>query len=171
MGYGFIPYIHNIYATDYVMLVQEPEVIKTLKCIEEFNTKIASDFNIESKAVKAISQRLGLSAVACMLCGINIAQQLRFKDSDNIVVIAEDTSAPYRDILRTELLEDIDAKHTIEEAMIKHKFRLFMDVTGQRQRDRLFKKKGDFWIRRGIDETVVNKMRDASFWDELASAY
>ena len=106
-----------------------------------------------------------------MLCGINIAQQLRFKDSDNIVVIAEDTSAPYRDILRTELLEDIDAKHTIEEAMIKHKFRLFMDVTGQRQRDRLFKKKGDFWIRRGIDETVVNKMRDASFWDELASAY
>ena len=167
MGYGFIPYIHNIYATDYVMLADEEEVIKTLKCIEDFSNKIASEFNIESKTIKAITQKFGLSTLASIICSINMAQQLRFNDQDNIVIISEDTSAPYKDLLKEEHIQDIDTKHTIEEALIKQKFRLFMDVTGQRQRERLFKKKTDFWMRRGSDENMLNKMRDKDYWNNL----
>ena len=169
MGYGFIPYIHNIYATDYVMLADQDEVTKTLKCIEEFSQKIASEFNIDGKAIKAITQKLGVSAVASIICAINLAQQLRFGEQDNIVVISEDTSAPYKEALKEEALEDIDTKHTIEEAMIKQRFRLFMDVTGQRQRERLFKKKTDFWMRRGVDESILKKMKDKDYWNNTSN--
>ena len=167
MGYGFIPYIHNVYATDYVMLAEEDEVIKTLKCIEEFSNKIASEFKIETKSAKAITQKMGISTIASIICAINLAQQLRFNEQDNIVVISEDTSQPYKDILKEEQIEDMDAKHIIEEAMIKQNFRLFMDVTGQRQRERLFKKKSDFWQRRGADESILKKMRDKDYWNNL----
>jgi cysteine synthase len=167
MGYGFIPYIHNIYATDYVMLAEEDEVIKTMKCIEDFTAKIAADFNIEIKLVKAMTQKIGLGAFASIVCSINLAQQLRFNENDNIVVIAEDTSTPYKELIKAEQIQDIDSKHIIKESMIDHKFRLFMDVTGQRQRERLFKKKADFWLRRGSDENILNKMRDKDYWDTI----
>ncbi len=168
MGYGFIPYIHNIYATDYVMLAEEDETLKTLKCIEDFGNKIASEFNIDSKSIKALVQKIGLSGMASLICSINLAQQLRFNEDDNIVIISEDTSVPYKEIIRAEQIQDIDTKHIIEESLIKQKFRLFMDVTGQRQRERLFKKKADFWARRGSDENILNKMRDRDFWNNLS---
>lgn len=168
MGYGFIPYIHNIYATDYVMLADEEETLRVLKCIEDFGVKIASEFNIDTKATRAITQKFGLSGVASLICSINLAQQLRFNENDNIVIISEDTGAPYKDLIRSEQIQDIDTKHIIEESLIKQKFRLFMDVTGQRQRERLFKKKTDFWSRRGSDENILNKMRDRDFWNNLS---
>ncbi|MEI6080141.1 MAG: pyridoxal-phosphate dependent enzyme [bacterium] len=167
MGYGLIPYIHNVMATDYVMPIDEEEAIKTLKCIEDFGTKIASEFKIETKAIKPLVQKLGISTVACIMSGINLAQQLHLSADDNIVIIGEDTAIPYKEVLKAELLEDIDVKPTIEEAFIKHKFRPVVDVTGQRQRERLFKKKNDFWIRRGIDDSVLENMRKKEFWDKF----
>jgi cysteine synthase len=166
-GYGFIPYVHNIMATDYVMPVDEEEAIKTLKCIEDFGTKMASEFKIETKAVKPLVQKFGISTVACIMSAINLAQQLHLGNDDNVVVIGEDTAVPYKEVLKSELIEDIEVKSIIDEAFIKHKFRPVVDVTGQRQRERLFKKKNDFWIRRGIADSVMENMRKKEYWEKF----
>ncbi|MCX6111863.1 MAG: hypothetical protein NTY22_01045 [Proteobacteria bacterium] len=167
MGYGFIPYIHNIMATDYVMPIEEDEAIKTLKCIEDFGSKIASEFKIDTKMVKPMVQKFGISTVACIMAAINLAEQLYLHSDDNVVIIGEDTAIPYKEVLKSELIEDIEVKQIIEEAFIKIKFRPLVDVTGQRQRERLFKKKNDFWIRRGIDESILENMRKKEYWDKL----
>lgn len=169
MGYGFIPFIHNIMATDYVMPIDENEAIKTLKCIEDFGSKIASEFKIETKAVKPMVQKFGISTVACIISAINLADQLHLSTDDNVVIIGEDTTIPYRDVLKAELMEDIEVKQIIEEAFIKTKFRPIIDVTGQRQRERLFKKKNDFWIRRGLDDNILENMRKKEYWEKLTS--
>ncbi|MEI6092470.1 MAG: pyridoxal-phosphate dependent enzyme [bacterium] len=169
MGYGFIPLIHNLMATDYVMPIDENEAIKTLKCIEDFGSKIASEFKIDTRAVKPMVQKFGISTVACIISAINLADQLHLGADDNVVIIGEDTSMPYRDVLKAELMEDIEVKQIIEESFIKTKFRPIVDVTGQRQRERLFKKKNDFWIRRGLDENILENMRKKEYWEKLTS--
>jgi len=169
MGYGFIPFIHNIMATDYVMLIEDEEAIKTLKCIEDFGSKIASEFKIDTKAIKPLVQKLGISTVACAISAINLAEQLHLSSEDNVLIIGEDTAMPYKEVLKAELLEDIEVRQIIDEAFVKTKFRPIIDVTGQRQRERLFKKKNDFWIRRGIDESIMENMRKKEYWDKLPS--
>lgn len=166
-GYGFIPYIHNLIATDYVMVAEQDEVSKTLKCIEDFSNKIATDFNIDTRTSKKISHKFGLSTLACVISAINLAQQLHLGPEDNVVVVGEDTASPYKEAVKLELIEDMDVRTIIEDAFIKSKFRPIIDVTGQRQRERLFKKKNDFWIRRNINESILENMKKKEFWDKL----
>ena len=168
-GYGFIPYIHNIMGTDYVMLIEDEDAAKALKCIEQFNTKIATDFKTDSKHIKQIVGKFGLSTIASIIGTVTLAQQLHLRDEDNVVIIGEDTSAAYKDIIKAQEVEEMDVKATIEETLIKDSFRPIIDVTGQRQRERLLKKKNDFWLRRGADEAILDKMRDRPYWDNLAS--
>jgi hypothetical protein len=168
-GYGFIPYIHNIMGTDYVMLIEDDDAAKTLKCIENFGTKISTEFKIESKHTKQLVGKLSLSTIASIIGTITLADQLHLREDDNVVIIGEDYPAPYKDILKAQEVEEMDVKSTIEETLLKNNFRPIIDVTGQRQRERLFKKKNDFWLRRGADENTLEKMRDKGYWDNLAS--
>ncbi|MBN1114495.1 MAG: pyridoxal-phosphate dependent enzyme [Oligoflexia bacterium] len=167
MGYGFIPFIHNILATDYVMTIDDEEIIKSLKCIEEYSDTIISQFNADSKTIKPIVEKLGLSTIACIIASINLAQQLYLKDDDNIVVLAEDSAMPYHDLFKSVHLGDIDVRSTLEEAFLSSRYIPILDVTGQRQRERLFKKKKDYWVKRGIDEKLLDEMREPEFWENL----
>jgi len=168
-GYGFIPYIHNIMATDYVMLIQDDEAIKVLKCFEEFNSKVAAEFGLDSKTIKPLVGKFGISTTACIISAINLAQQLHLSPDDNVLIIGEDTAAPYKEAMKSESVSEMDVKSIIEDAFIKTKFRPVIDVTGQRQRERLFRKKIDFWMKRGMDENILNKMKDKQYWDNLPS--
>jgi hypothetical protein len=168
-SYGFIPYIHNIMGTDYVMLIDDSEAAKTLKCIEQFSAKIATEFKTDSKHVKQIVGKFGLSTIASVIGIVTLADQLHLKEDDNVVVIGEDTSAPYKDIIKNQEIEEMDVKSTIEEILLKDNFRPIIDVTGQRQRERLFKKKNDFWLRRGADDNTMEKMREGNYWSNLTS--
>jgi cysteine synthase len=169
VGYGFVPYIHNIMGTDYVMLIEDTDAAKTLKCIDQFSAKIATEFKTDSKHIKQLVGKFGLSTIASIIGTIILADQLHLKDDDNVVIIGEDSSAPYKDIIKTQEIEEMDVKSTIDEILIKNSFRPIIDVTGQRQRERLFKKKNDFWQRRGADDNVLDKMREKGYWDNLAS--
>lgn len=168
-SYGFIPYIHNIMGTDYVMLIDDADASKTLKCIEQFSAKIAMEFKTDSKHVKQIVGKFGLSTVSSIIGIVTLADQLHLREDDNVIVIGEDTSAPYKDIIKNQEIEEMDVKSTIEEILIKDSFKPIIDVTGQRQRERLFKKKNDFWLRRGADDNTMEKMREKNYWDNLAS--
>jgi len=169
VGYGFIPYIHNIMGTDYVMLIDDGDSAKALKCIENFGTKIATEFKVDAKHTKQMVGKFSLSTVASIIGTITLADQLHLREDDNVVIIGEDYPAPYKDILKAQEVEEIDVKSTIEEIFIKNSFRPIIDVTGQRQRERLFKKKNDFWLRRGADESTLEKMRNKEYWENLAS--
>jgi cysteine synthase len=168
-SYGFIPYIHNIMGTDYVMLIDDADASKTLKCIEQFSAKMATEFKTDSKHIKQLVGKFGLSTVASIIGIVTLADQLHLREDDNVVIIGEDTSAPYKEIIKNQEVEEIDVKSTIEEILIKDNFRPIIDVTGQRQRERLFKKKNDFWLRRGADDNILGKMREKNYWDNLAS--
>ncbi len=168
-NYGFIPYIHNIMGTDYVMLIDDSDALKTLKCIEQFGTKIANEFKVDTKHIKQMSGKFGVSTISSIIGTVTLAEQLHLKDDDNVVIIGEDSSLPYKDLIKNQEIEEIDVKSTVEETLIKDSFRPIIDVTGQRQRERLFKKKNDFWLRRGADDNTLEKMREASFWTNLPS--
>ena len=101
------------------------------------------------------------------ISAINLAEQLHLNSEDNVLIIGEDTAIPYKEVLKAELLEDIEVRQIIDEAFVKTKFRPIIDVTGQRQRERLFKKKNDFWVRRGMDESTMENMRKKEYWDKL----
>lgn len=167
MGYGFIPYIYNVSTIDYIMPVEEDVVIKVLKCIEEFNSKISSEFNLNSKELKPIVGKLGLPAVGAIIAAKIAARQLHLTEEDNIVIISEDLSSPYKETLKTELMEDIDVKHIIEENLINEYFKPLLDVTGQRQQERLMKKKTDYWLRRMENEEILKDMKNSSFWEKI----
>lgn len=168
MGYGFIPYIHRISSTDYVVSVPEKEVLKVTKSIESFSDKITTLFNADSKTIKPIVGKLSPMTIACIMASTTIANQLYLSEEDNIVIIAETTAAPYSEIIKDIPIEDIDVKHIIEEGIINKKFRPILDLTGQRQRDRLYKKKIDFWTRRMENESLLNTMKEDKYWENLS---
>lgn len=168
-SYGFIPYIHNIMGTDYVMLIEDEDASKTLRCIELFSAKIATEFKTDSKHVKQLVGKFGLSTIASIIGTITLADQLHLKEDDSVLIIGENTAAPYKDVIKNLGIEEMDVKSTIEETFIKDSFRPIIDVTGQRQRERLFKKKNDFWLRRGADDNILEKMREKNYWNNLPS--
>lgn len=167
---GFIPYIHNIMGTDYVMLSEDKDIYKTLKCIEQFHTKIANDFKIDLKDIKQLVGKFGPSTICSLISVITMARQLHLNPEDNVVVIGEDGPSAYKDILKNYNIEEMDVSAIIKEAFIDDVFRPIIDVTGQRQRERLIKKKTDFWLRRGANEDNLEKMNSEQYWSKLLSS-
>jgi hypothetical protein len=84
-----------------------------------------------------------------------------------VLIISEDTAHPYEELLKSYMIEDYDVKPIIEEAFIKPRYMPVLDVTGQRQRERLFKKKKDFWVKQGKPENNFSRMREEGFWKKL----
>lgn len=168
-GYGvpYIPLIHNILGTDYTIPIDELEVIRVLKCIEEFSDKIEQVYGIDSREIKNLKTRLGLSTVASIIGVINLAKQLYLKEDDNVIVISEDTAEPYLELLKNEIMEDIDVKPIIDEAFVNSPFRRVLDVTGQRQRERLFKKKNTYWLDKGVPNMTLERMKTAEYWESI----
>ena len=168
-GYGspYVPLIHNILGTDYTISVNELEVVKVLKCIEEYSDKIMQEYNIESQEIMNLKTKLGLSTIASIIGVINLAKQLYLKADDSVVVISEDTAEPYLDLLKNEIMEDIDVKPIIDDAFVNSPFRRVLDVTGQRQRERLFKKKNSFWLEKGVPNMTLERMKSPEYWESI----
>jgi len=169
LGFGlpYIPLIHNILGTDYTIAVDEHETIKVLKCIEQFSDKIMELYNIDSRELKSLKNKLGLSTIASIIGVINLAKQLYLKAEDSVIVISEDTAAPYMDLLKKEIIEDIDVKAIIDEAFVNSPFRRVLDITGQRQRERLFKKKNTHWLEKGVPNMTLERMTNPEYWDSI----
>lgn len=166
-GVPYIPLIHNILGTDYTIPTEETEVLRVLKCIEDFSDKIQEVFNIDSREIKNLKGKLGLSTIASIIGVINLAKQLYLKEDDNVIVISEDTAEPYLDLLKNEIMEDIDVKPIIDEAFVNSPFRRVLDVTGQRQRERLFKKKNTYWLEKGVPNMTLERMKTQGYWDSI----
>jgi cysteine synthase len=166
-GVPYIPLIHNVLGTDYAVSINETETIKVLKCIEDYDNKIIEAYNIDSREIKSLKNKIGLSTIACLIGIINLAKQLYLKQDDNVLVISEDTSAPYLDLLKREIIEDIDVKHIIDEAFVDSPFRRILDITGQRQRERVFKNKNYFWLEKGVPNMTLERMKNQEYWESI----
>ncbi len=64
-------------------------------------------------------------------------------------------------------MEDIDVKPIIDDAFVNSPFRRVLDVTGQRQRERLFKKKNSFWLEKGVPNMTLERMKSPEYWESI----
>jgi len=168
LGSPFIPLCHNIIDTDYAMLVNNEEVLKPLRVFKTFSDKLMSEYSLQSKQIKPICNKISPAAIAGIIGALALSKQLYLSEEDNVVVLSENTTEPFEELLNEQHVQDVDAKHIIEEFFINPKFHHVLDVTGQRQRERLLKKKKDFWVgKMEKSDTLLERMRENDFWTKL----
>lgn len=165
-SYGLIPLIHNLYVTDYVTVVDEKDVIDLFAIFQNNINDLVNLFGKEWAVMQNFVGKFSLATIASLIASINIAKQLYLADNDNIVIVAEDLGLAFNNFANSSRNKK-DIENSIIKNMLEPEYKLTLDVTGQRHRERLFKKKMDYWLMRGVSMETLNDMHEESFWNSL----
>ena len=165
-SYGLIPLIHNLYVTDYVTIVDEQDILGLFSVFQNNVNELTKVFGAKWSVMNNFKNQFSLATIASIIASINIAKQLYLGEQDNIVIVAEDLGTPF-DSFANQTLTQNQIESLVIKNMLEPEYKLTLDVTGQRHRERLFKKKMDYWLMRGVSMETLEEMRDKEFWQAL----
>lgn len=157
VGDKMVTLIHNVLATDYVLLVHDEDCLWSLLALQE----------------TPLGGLLGISGTCNIIAAVRMARHLGLGRSDNVVTVATDGFDRYPSVME-ELRRRAGPR--LQNHLARWKDRPFeattpeeiLDVRSREQTERLFHQKEAMWSRLGYAEEFLHRMRGREFWEEEA---
>ncbi len=157
VGDKMVTLIHNIRATDFILLIHDEDCLWGLVGVQE--TPLAG--------------MLGISSVANIMASVTMARHLGLGRGDNVVTVATDGFDRYPSVI-----EDLRRRtgRQFQSQMVRWCAMPFaqstpdeiLDVRGSEQQDRLHRQKEAVWTRLGYPRDLLERMRSRAYWEEEA---
>jgi hypothetical protein len=175
IGDKHVPYIHNVFNTDYVLAISErsTDALDVL-----FNTPVGRAYLAERQGVPAaLVEKLsafGLSSICNVLAAIKLAKYLDLAGDQLILTVATDGASMYRTEHERTLARDfagrfdeVSAGEVFGEHLRGVATDHLLDLT-HRDRERLFNLGYFTWVeQQNVELAEFDRRRSPSFWREL----
>jgi cysteine synthase len=161
--------IHNLLATDFVILIKDEETIQGLKIFRDGVDSLAK-LGMARDFALGLRDCFGPSGICNVLGAIKLAKFLRLGPGDNVVTVATDGFDRYQSVLdemnhryleMAPFVLDRWANDIFVNAQDDHVY----DFRAASAKERLFQQKESDWLKFGYSKAFLDSMRDQAFWD------
>ena len=169
IGDALIPLIHNVRATDCVLLVPEHDCLWGLRAIQGGPAVLAPALGVPAHDAEVLLGVFGISGVCNVLGAIEVARALRLGAEDNVVTVATDGTDRYASVLAaldTEGAANRDALIGAARASFRRHGLPLLDLRPEPQKQRLLAQKEASWRQWGVQDAQLEAMRTPDFWEE-----
>lgn len=174
IGDKHIPFIHNVFNTDYVIGVSDRSS-DSLNVL--FNTEVGRRFLRDRKGIAdGFIRRLdhfGLSGIANIVAAIKLAKYLGLGRDDAVLTVATDGARMYGSQLEKtraglgRAFDDVAAAEIFGEHLSGIGTGDILELT-RRERERIFNLGYYTWVeQQGVSLADFDRRRDPAFWDDL----
>jgi cysteine synthase len=161
--------IHNVLATDFLILIEDEETVQGLKVFHD-GTELLLKMGVDPELAKILTYAIGPSGICNIIGAIKLAKHMRFGPGDNVVTVATDGFDRYDSVLEDlnkrylELTDTVLSRWTKDifiDATEEHVY----DVRRSAAKERLFQQKESDWLKFGYSQEYLDSMKDQGFWD------
>jgi cysteine synthase len=162
--------IHNVLATDFVILVEDEETVQGLKIFRDGVDSLVK-LGINREFALGLRDAFGPSGICNVLGAIKLAKFLRLGPGDNVVTVATDGFDRYQSVL-----DELNCRYLETAPFVLDRWTsdIFLGATDDHVYDfrkasvkeQLFKQKENDWLKFGYSQQFLDSMREQTFWDE-----
>ncbi|TVP94660.1 MAG: pyridoxal-phosphate dependent enzyme [Acholeplasmatales bacterium] len=161
--------IHNVLTTDYITLIKDEDSVRALKVIQD-GAAVMKKHGVHEDEIKAMADLFGVSGLCNIIGAIKMAKYLRLGEQENVVTVATDGFDRYDSVLddleQRELeLEEHVLSRWFKDIFLEADTRHVKDVRGCSEKESLFAQKERDWLKFGYEKTLLDAMKDQSFWE------
>ena len=161
--------IHNVLATDFLILIEDEETVQGLKVFHD-GTELLLKMGVDPELAKILTYAIGPSGICNIIGAIKLAKHMRFGPGDNVVTIATDGFDRYDSVLEDLNKRYLELTDTVLSRWTKD---IFIDATEEHvydvrraaAKERLFQQKESDWLKFGYSHEYLDSMKDQAFWD------
>jgi len=170
IGDKMVTLIHNVLATDYVVLIHDDDCVIGLELIERHQALLERLLHLRPGTLRFLRGIFGISGICNILGAMRAALHLGLGSEDNVVTIATDGFDRYPSVLQ----DLAERKGAVTEGMLGNWFeQIFrggtsagiLDVRSCAEKQRLFSYKQATWTKFGYSPAYLESMKSQSFWD------
>jgi len=170
IGDKMVALIHNVLATDYVMLIHDDDCVMGLELLQHQPALVERILHLRPGSLQFLHDVFGISGICNILGAMRAARDLGLGSEDNVVTIATDGFDRYPSVLQ----DLAQRKGDVTEAMLGDWFeQIFrggssadiLDVRSRGEKQRLLSYKEATWTRFGYSAAYLESMKSESFWD------
>ncbi|MDR3590077.1 MAG: pyridoxal-phosphate dependent enzyme [Negativicutes bacterium] len=161
--------IHNVLATDFVILIKDEETVQGLKIFRDGVESLVR-LGLDRDFALALRDCFGPSGIGNVLGAIKLAKFLRLGPGDNVVTVATDGFDRYQSVL-----EELDCRYLETAPFVLDRWAndIFLgakddavyDFRRPSVKEQLFRQKESDWLKFGYSQQFLDSMRDQSFWE------
>lgn len=161
--------IHNVLATDFVILIKDEETVQGVKIFHDGAESLVK-LGVNRDFALSLRDWFGPSGICNVLGAIKLAKYLRLGPGDNVVTVATDGFDRYNSVLeemKSRYLElapvvlDRWTQDIFLGASEEHVF----DFRKPSVKEQLFVQKENDWVKFGYTKQFLDSMRSQDFWD------
>jgi cysteine synthase len=162
--------IHNILATDFVILIKDEETVQGLKIFRDGVDSLVK-IGVELDFAVGLHDSFGPSGICNVLGAIKLAKFLRLGPGDNVVTVATDGFDRYHSVM-----EELDHRYLettpfvldrwVQDIFLNTTEDYVFDFRKPSAKERLFQQKENDWLKFGYSQEFMNSMREPAFWDQ-----
>jgi cysteine synthase len=166
IGDKMVTLIHNVLATDYVMLIHDDDCVLGLDLVERRAAMLEQLLGMPQGSLAKFAGMFGVSGICNVLGAIRLAHHLNLGPDDNVVTIATDGFDRYPSVLA-----DLEKRRgPVDASSFEEVFRggtpeEILDVRGKHEKQRLFQYKEQVWSGFNYSHAYLESMQSQGFWD------
>ena len=171
IGDKMVTLIHNVYATDLLMLVHDEETVYGMEVIQSGTDLLVERLGLPAAVAAELRGKFGPSCICNIIGAIKTAKYLGLGSQDNIVTIATDSYDRYGSVSES-LYRRNGGKPTADQLEMWAKSVFLgatlgeiIDLHQSGQHPRLQQLKLDLWSGFGYEASYIDSMASQSFWD------
>lgn len=174
IGDKMVTLIHNVLATDYVMLIHDDDCVVGLELLQQRQASVEKLLHMYEGSLRALKGVFGISGLCNILGAIRLAGFLKLSSDDNVVTIATDGFDRYPSVLadlakRKPLAGETSVRDSFEAIFRGGSSADILDVRPPEQKERLFRYKQETWSKFGYSDSYLESMKSPAFWDVEAA--
>ncbi len=161
--------IHNVLATDFVILIKDEETVQGVKIFHDGADSLVK-LGVDRDFALSLRDWFGPSGICNVLGAIKLAKFLRLGPGDNVVTVATDGFDRYNSVL-----EDMNSRYLEMAPVVLDRWThdIFLgadedhvfDFRKPSVKEQLFLQKENDWVKFGYTKQFLDSMRSQDFWD------
>jgi cysteine synthase len=161
--------IHNLLATDFVILIKDEETVQGVKIFHDGTDSLVK-LGVDRDFALSLRDWFGPSGICNVLGAIKLAKFLRLGPGDNVVTVATDGFDRYNSVL-----EDMNSRYLEMAPVVLDRWTqdIFLgadeehvfDFRKPSVKEQLFLQKENDWVKFGYTKQFLDSMRSQDFWD------
>jgi len=161
--------IHNVLATDFVILIKDEETVQGVKIFHDGVESLVR-LGVDRDFALGLRDAFGPSGICNVLGAIKMAKFLRLGPGDNVVTVATDGFDRYNSVLdemnsRYLELAPVVLDRWTHDIFLGASEEHVFDFRKPSVKERLYQQKENDWVKFGYTKQFLDSMRSQDFWD------